>query len=261
MKREDAIARHGHHFVISTHSRTVYEALGPAPNDEDDDEETPRTLAEAEDELRMRMADLAMARIAKIDSIFNRTANRVAIFLAERGWHRRADSIREATQKLRAEREALMNDIENDFEGRTTVKPLPDTLKIPAELPIGHVIHIVRYTHAEDGLQHYTATVTDRKLWPGSMARGDWDYYFAYGATDEKGGRLSFEYNHADHSQTEIKNNYHGIRYFLTREAAEDHILDLSARLSARFAAVAIEQRLRRIDRAREERNNPAPRP
>ena len=257
MKREDAIARYGRHYVLNTHSGTIYESLGPGSDDGDDahitDDET------ALEEMRDRLADAAMARIARIDEIFQRTGNRIQLFMAQRGWHKRTDAILAAAHKLRDERTALQKQLMNDFEGAVKQQRLADDLRIPVALDIGQRVYIVRACYLEEGIKLTEAKITDRRIWSGSAARGDWDYVFSYGAADERGQRLSFEYNRATAANPEIDNNIHGVRYFLTREAAEDHMLEVAARMSAHFSAVAVDLRCRLGDRPRRNGTAPAP--
>lgn len=249
MKRADAIARHGHHYNFSVHSRTVYESLGPASHDDDGEHVTDEK--QAAEEMKDRLTDAAMHRIAKIDEILEKPGNRVLMFLAHRGWHKRTESILAAEKRLLEEKSGLERDIARDFEDCVTIKSLPDDIKLPVALDVGRKIYIVRACYLEEGIKTREATITDRRLWSGSSARGDWDYIFSYNAKDERGETLSFEYNRADESNPKIDNNYHGIHYFLTQEAAEDFTLALAARLSAEFSKVAIDTRLRVIARPR----------
>lgn len=249
MKRADAIARYGHHYNFSVHSRTVYETLGPSSHDDDAEHVTDPEAAK--EEMRDRLADAAMNRIAKIDEILSKPANRFHMFLAHRGWHKRTDAILAAEKRLNAERRELENDLATDFEDKVKINALPDDIKLPVALDVGRSIYIVRACYLEEGLKTTEAKITDRQLWSGSSARGDWDYVFSYTATDDKGQRLSFEYNRADESNPKIDNNYHGIHYFLTQEAAEDFTLALATRLSAEFSKVALDTRLRVIARPR----------
>jgi hypothetical protein len=258
MKREDAIARHGRHYVLNTHSRTIYESLGPG-TDGDDDAHIADDTAAAE-EMRDRLTDAAMTRIARIDEIFARTGNRIQLFMAQRGWHRQAEHILAGAQKLRDERAALQKQLMDDFEGAVKHERLPEELRIPVALDVGQPVYIVRACYLEEGIKLTTARITDRRIWSGSAARGDWHYVFSYGAADERGQRLSFEYNRASTDNPEIDNNIHGVRYFLTREAAEDHMLDVAARMSAHFSSVAVDLRCRLSDRKRAD-GAPAPRP
>jgi len=249
MKRADAIARYGHHYNFSVHSRTVYESLGPSSHDDDGEHVTDE--AGATEEMKDRLADAAMHRIAKIDNILERPGNRILMFLARRGWHKRSETILAAETRLHAERKELETDLSADFENKIKITALPDDIKLPVALDLGRSMYIVRACYLEEGIKMTEAKITDRRLWSGSSARGDWDYVFSYTATDHKGERLSFEYNRADESNPKIDNNYHGIHYFLTREAAEDFTLALAARLSAEFSKVAIDTRLRVIARPR----------
>ncbi|MBU0859115.1 MAG: hypothetical protein KJ667_04180, partial [Alphaproteobacteria bacterium] len=181
--------------------------------------------------------------------------------LAQRGWHNRSESILAGADKLRTERKALEADVTSDFEGKIKTEPLPADIKIPVALEPGREVYVVRACYLEEGIRMTTAKITDRNLWQGSSSRGDWHYIFTYNAKDERGQTLSFEYNHADASEPEIKNNIHGVRYFLNREAAEDHILELATRMSAHFSAVALDHRLRVIDRKKTNGGPAAPQP
>jgi hypothetical protein len=257
MKREDAIARFGHHYTFSVHNRTVHESLGAAAYDDDDPVADP---VKATEEMKDRLADAAMDRLADIDKILEKPMNRVMIFMAHRGWHKNTDLILRKEKSLLEEKKKLQHDLARDFDDCVTVKSLPDEIKIPVALEPGRQIHIVRASFMEEGIKTSTATITDRRIWGGSSARGDWDYIFSYTATDENGKTLSFEYNRADETNPKIDNNYHGTHYFLTREAAEDFTLALAAKLSAEFSRVAIDMRLRMIDRPRPPQGpSPAP--
>ena len=249
MKRADAIARYGHHYNFSVHSRTVYESLGPSSHDDDAEHVTDADAAA--EEMKDRLADAAMNRIDKIDDILSRPGNRFQMFLAHRGWHKRAEAILAAEKRLNDEKAALQRDLARDFDDCVTLKPLPDDIKLPVALDVGRKIYIVRACYLEEGIKMREAAITDRRLWSGSSSRGDWDYIFSYSAKDEKGETLSFEYNRADESNPKIDNNYHGIHYFLTKEAAEDFTLALAASLSAEFSKVALDTRLRVIARPR----------
>lgn len=248
MKRADAIARFGHHYEIDTYHRTVRETLGPKDEDstcQHDDSE------EALEEMKNRLADKAMERISAINALFDRPANKINLWLARRGWHKRTEQINEAVKKLNAEKAALLRSIRDDFND-AALQPLPAEIKIPALLDKGQSVFVVRACYLEEGIRTEESKITDIRLWQGSMARGDWDYIAAYTATDSKGKAIHFEYNRADTTDATIPNNIHGTHYFLTREAADDFVLDLAARMSAEFAKVAMDTRLRVIARTQD---------
>jgi hypothetical protein len=256
MKREDAIKAHGHHYSTSTYDHSIHENLGPR---KDDDKNSFATIEDARFALQQALIDRANDRLAEIKTLLTSPGNRVRILAARFNFHSRSGKIKEAVTRLRAEEAQLHTDISNSFTGKIKFQPLPETIKIPHALEIGQDVHIVRADYLEPGIRTTTAKITDRTLWTGSFSRGDWDYIFAYRAVDENGRDYSFEYNNPDNSTAEIKNNYTGHRYFISRDAAEDHVLELSTRMAAQFNQLAAEYSARVNNRAK--KDTPAPRP
>lgn len=259
MKREDAIALYGRHYTLSVHSRTIYEILG-TPHAGDDDEAPITDPTRAHAEMKDRLSDAAMKRIARIDETLRKPLNRFQIFLARHGMLGRSDAINAAAARLRAEKESLEQDVRKDFSDSITINALPDDIKMPVALAPGRALYIVRANFLEEGIKLTTAQITQRRVWSGSFGRGDWDYVFSYTATDDKGKSLSFEYNRADESNPVIDNNYHGIHYFLTPDAADEFILSTATRARDHFSAAANDARAR-IDARRPAPKNPAPGP
>lgn len=241
MKREDAIAAYGHHFTYFPHNGTIIEQLGP---------HNPASLSLPDSEsartaLQQAMKQDAEDKLARLNKLLTSPGHRLRLLGARLNLHMRSEKINNKAAFFRTKKHELLTSLKNNFADIIKIEYLPETLKIPHALEIGQEIHIVRTDYRQPHIHTSSAKITARTVWPNSFKNGDWDYIFTYRARDEKGHEISFEYNKPENNTPEIDNEVVGCHYFLSREAAEDHILALATRMAAQFNQVALEYKQR----------------
>lgn len=182
---------------------------------------------------RVRIDEEIRKRLAEIEQWESSPRTKLKIAAAHVGLKRdaadyldRARAIRETVPLLRALRENGVN---------SELKPLPENLNLPVVLEAGQKIYRVEAYYLERAMdiaktpltEHTIASVSVKESWSGKF-HDKYDYLPEYHL--DNGERFTYARDAAGNEP--IETGIVNYRYFLTKEAAQDHLRSIAQRIT-----------------------------